>query len=150
MVMTQNGEATIEGKAATIGTVVDGLVLTRLRVATDALLTGAGTLIAEDVAGVLPEAEAARRVAAGRPPGLRIAVLASHLAWPGDVFARRFFTDSRFEKIVITGTQASPEDVRRVEAKGIEVIRVPSDPGGRVDVREALHSLRARGAGCVV
>jgi riboflavin biosynthesis pyrimidine reductase len=150
MVMTQNGEAAIEGRAATIGTAVDGIVLTRLRAATDAVLTGIGTVIAEDAAAVLPDAEAARRAAAGRPPRLLVAALASRPAWPDEVLTRRFFTDPRFEKVVITGAQASPEDIRRVEARGVEVVRVLSDPEGRPDVLEALRSLRRRGAGCIV
>ena len=150
MVMTQNGEAAVDGKAATIGTAVDGLVLTRLRAAADAVLTGAGTVIAEDAVAVLSEAEAARRVAAGRPPRLRVALLASHLAWPKDVLSRRFFTDPRFEKVVITGDRPSAEDVLRIQAQGVEVVRVPSDPEGWPDVLQALQTLRTRSAGCVV
>jgi riboflavin biosynthesis pyrimidine reductase len=60
MIMTLNGEATVAGKAVTIGTPVDSLVLTRLRAASDAVLTGVGTLLAEDVTAALPEAEDGR------------------------------------------------------------------------------------------
>ncbi len=150
MIMTQNGEATVDGKSVAIGTRVDGLVLTRLRVATDAVLTGAGTLAAEDVTGVLPDAEAARRTAAGRPPRLLIALLASQLGWADDILSRRFFTDSRFDKVILTGGAARPEHIRRVEARGVEVVRVPSDPPGRPDVTKALGILAARGVRCIV
>lgn len=150
MVMTQNGEAAIEGKAATIGTPVDGLVLTRLRAAADVLLTGAGTMVAEDVVAALPEPEVDRRTANGRPRRLLAAVLAGHLAWDEAVLSRRFFTDTRFEKVIITGDRASPADVRRVEARGVEVVRVMSDPDGRPDVRAALEALSRRRARLVV
>jgi len=150
MVMTQNGEAAVDGKAASIGTRVDGLVLTRLRVATDAVLTGVGTIAAEDVTAVLPDAEAARRVASGRPRRALVAVLASRLAWAPEVLSRRLFTDPRFDRLVICGSGASLEDVRRVEARGVEVIRVASSPDGRPDPAAALRALGARGIRSVV
>ncbi len=149
MVMTQNGEATVEGKAATIGTPVDALVLTRLRAAADVLLTGAGTMTEEDVVAALPEAEVARRTAEGRPR-LLAAVLASHLAWDDSIFSRRFFSDSRFEKVILTGDRATPADIRRIEARGVEVVPVASGPDGRPEVRAALEVLRRRGARLVV
>ncbi len=145
MVTTQNGEATVDGKAATIGTAVDRLALTRLRIATDAVLTGSGTVVAEDVTAALAEAEAARRVAAGRPPRLFVAILASHLAWGADVLSRRFFTDPRWDKLVLTGDRAEAEDVHRVEERGVPVVRVSSGPDGRPDVTKALQALGTRG-----
>lgn len=150
MIMTQNGEATVGGKAATIGTPVDSLVLTRLRAAADALLIGAGTMVAEDVGAALPESEVARRTAEGRPPRLLAVVIASHLAWDKTVFSRRFFSDSNFEKVIVTGDRALPEDVRRLEARGVEVVRVVSGRDGRPDVRAALEVLSRRSARLVV
>jgi riboflavin biosynthesis pyrimidine reductase len=150
MVTTLNGEATVGGRAVTIGTPVDALALTRLRSAADALLSGAGTLLAEDVTAVLPEPEAARRAASGRPPRLLAAVLASDLAWGPEALSRRFFTDPRFDKLVITGARAADDDVRRVRDLGIEVARVSPDPAGRPDVTDALRLLRTRGARVVV
>jgi riboflavin biosynthesis pyrimidine reductase len=150
MIMTQNGEAAVEGKAATIGTPVDALVLTRLRAAADVLLTGAGTMAAEDVVAALPEAEVARRTAERRPRRLLVAVLASDLAWDETILSRRFFSDSRFEKVILTGDRAAPEDVRHIEARGVEVVRVASGQDGRPDVRAALEALSRRGARLVV
>ncbi len=150
MVMTLNGEATIGGKAVTIGTPVDALALTRLRTAADALLSGAGTLLAEDVTAVLPEAASARRAASGRTPRLLASILASGVAWGPEVLSRRFFTDPRFDKLVITGERAVPADIRRVEAAGVEVVRVASDPSGRPDAAAALRLLAARGARIVL
>ena len=150
MIMTQNGEATIDGRAATIGTSVDALVLTRLRAAADVLLIGAGTMETDDVGAALPEPEIARRIATGRPGRLLAAVLASHLAWDEAVLSRRFFSDARFDKVVITGDRASPEEVRRIEARGVKVLRVKSGPDGPPDVHAALEALRLWGARLVL
>src|SRR5579859_4808812 len=81
MVMTQNGEATIDGKAAPIGTPVDRFVLGRLRTSADVLLSGAGTMLAEDITAVVPETDAALRASAGRGPRLLAALLVTDLAW---------------------------------------------------------------------
>jgi riboflavin biosynthesis pyrimidine reductase len=150
MIMTLNGEATVAGKAVTIGTPVDSLVLTRLRAASDAVLTGVGTLLAEDVTAALPEAEAARRAAAGRPPHLLAAILATTLSFDPEILSRRFFTDRRFDRLVLTGDRAAEADVRRVQDFGVEVARVSSDSDGRPHVRAALEALGARGARLVV
>ncbi|HEV2440005.1 MAG TPA: dihydrofolate reductase family protein [bacterium] len=150
MVMTQNGEATIDGKAAPIGTPVDRFILGRLRTSADALLYGAGTLLAEDVTAAVPEAEAARRVAAGRGPRLLVALLATDLAWGDDLLARRFFTDTGFDRLIITGPRATPEHVRRIEAFGVEVARVDEDRDGRPTACAALRALGVRGARLVL
>jgi riboflavin biosynthesis pyrimidine reductase len=151
MVTTQNGEATVDGKASPIGTAVDGLVLTRLRRAVDAVLSGSGTLVHDDVTAALPEAEARRRAAEGRSSRLLVAVVASSLAFDREIFTRRFFADSGFDKLILTGPSATPEGIRAVEDRGVEVVRVPA-PGsdGRPDPRAVLDVLRARGVRSVV
>jgi riboflavin biosynthesis pyrimidine reductase len=150
MIMTMNGEAVIAGRAAPIGTAVDRFVLTRLRISADVLLYGSGTLRAEDVTGVTPEQEAARRIAAGRRPRLVAALLASDLAWGPEVLARRFFTDQRFDRLIITGDRPAAGDIRRIEALGVAVARVEAGPDGRPAVRAALRLLGDRGARVVL
>ena len=150
MVMTQNGEATIDGKAAPIGTPVDRFILGRLRTSADVLLSGAGTLLAEDLTAVVPEAEAARRVAAGRGPRLLAALAATDMAWSDDVLAKKFFTDTRFDRLIITGNRPTSAQVRRVEALGVEVTRVDVGPDGRPAARATLRVLGARGARLVL
>ncbi|HEV2357719.1 MAG TPA: dihydrofolate reductase family protein [bacterium] len=150
MVMTQNGEATIEGKAAPIGTPVDRFVLMRLRRSADVLLSGTGTMLAEDVHAAMPEEETARRIAAGRPARLLVALMATDVAWGDDVLERRFFTDARFDRLIITGARPSAAAVRRIEALGVEVVRVEEGPDGRPAVRGALGLLGARGARLVL
>ncbi len=144
MVMTQNGEATVEGKATTIGTRVDGVALTRVRSAVDAVLMGVGTLIHDDVTAVLPEAEVERRIAQGRAPRLLAVVVASSLRWDAGVFARKFFGDSGFDKLVLTGS-ADPAGTRAVERRGVEVVRVASGPTGRPWIDAVMTLLAARG-----
>jgi len=144
MVMTQNGEATVEGKATTIGTRVDGAALTRVRSAVDAVLIGVGTLIHDDVTAGLPDAEVERRIAQGRAPRLLAVVVASSLHWDAGVFARRFFGDSGFDKLVLTGI-ADPADTRAVERRGVEVVRVPAGPTGRPQIGAVMSALAARG-----
>jgi riboflavin biosynthesis pyrimidine reductase len=150
MVMTQNGEATVGGKAVTIGTSVDAFVLTRLRSAVDAVLVGSGTLVRDDVTAVLPEAEVARRQARGSSPRLLVVVVASTLAWDAGIFARRFFTDPRFDKLVLAGGRAGEAEIRAVGSRGIEVVQVPSGPDGRPGIDAVLGILAARGVGSAV
>lgn len=151
VVATQNGEATVGGKATTIGTVVDGLVLTRLRTTADAVLSGSGTLVHDDVDAAVPEAERLRRAARGRPPHVLAVVVASSLSFDPDVFSRKFFTDPRFGKLIITGPAAAPEHIRAVENRGVEVVRVAaSGDGRRPSALASLEALWARGVRSVV
>jgi riboflavin biosynthesis pyrimidine reductase len=150
MVMTMNGEAVVEGKAGPIGTAVDRFVLTRLRASADVLLYGAGTLAAEDVTAVTPDEDRPRRTAAGRRPRLLAALLATDLNWGPDVLARRFFTDDRFDRLIITGDRPPSERVRRIEDLGVEVARVEAGADGRPSAAAALRRLGALGARVVL
>lgn len=150
MVMTQNGEAVVEGKATTIGTPVDGLALTRVRSAVDAVVMGSGTLIHDDVTAVLPDAEMARRQAEGRPPRLLVVVVASSMAWTPETFGKQFFADARFDKLVLTGSRPTGDEIRAVEARGIEVLRVASGPDGRPRIDAVLRLLAGRGVRAAV
>ncbi len=151
MVMTQNGEATVRGKATTIGTAVDGLVLTRLRTVVDAVLVGSGTLVHDDVTAVLPEAEVTRRIAAGRSPRLLVAIVASSLSWDQQIFARQFFADARFDKVVLTGRAVARDQVRAVEKRGVGVVPVAASEGqARPSVLAVLEVLGARGIRSIV
>jgi riboflavin biosynthesis pyrimidine reductase len=150
MVTTLNGEATIDGKAAPIGTPVDRFILGRLRTSADVLLYGAGTLLAEGVSGLLPEGDAALRASLGRAPRLVAALMVTDPAWSGDVLRKPFFTDTRFDRLVITADRALPEGIRRVEALGVEVARVAAEGDGRPAAEAALRLLGRRGARLVL
>jgi riboflavin biosynthesis pyrimidine reductase len=150
MVVTLNGEAAIGGKAAPIGTPVDRFILGRLRTSADVLLYGAGTLVAEDVSAIMPEGDAALRAAGGRGPRLMAALLATDPVWSDDVLRKRFFTDTRFDRLIITSDRASPQHVRRAQALGVEVIRVAAERDGRPSAEAALRLLGGRGARVVL
>ncbi len=150
MVMTLNGEAAVGGRAFTIGTPVDGLVLTRVRAAADVVLTGFGTILAEDVTAALPAEEAARRSAAGRSPRLFAVALTSGLRLDPSALTSRFFTDPRFDRLIITGAQCPPEVLGLMRGRGIEAVRVASGADGRPDPAASLRLLGERGARLVV
>ncbi|HLW59190.1 MAG TPA: dihydrofolate reductase family protein [bacterium] len=145
MVMTQNGEAVVEGKAASIGTSVDGVALTRVRSAVDAVVVGSGTLISDDVTAALPDGEVARRIARGCPPRLLAVVVTTTLAWDATVFDKRFFSAAGFDKLVLTGLLATGDEIRAVEARGVAVARVPSGSDGRPRIEGVLDVLTSHG-----
>jgi 5-amino-6-(5-phosphoribosylamino)uracil reductase len=150
MVMTQNAEATVLGKAFTIGTAVDALAMTRLRVAADAVLSGSGTLVHDDVTAVLPFDAAQMRVAAGKPPRLLVAVVASSVAFGADTLARAYFRQSGFDKLILTAPGAAPAAVEAVAQRGVDVEAVATGPDGRPSVRAVLEALYRRGIRSIV
>ena len=79
-----------------------------------------------------------------------VAVVSTALEFPPETLSRRLFTDPRFDRLMVTGDHASADAVRRVEARGIEVIRVPVSADGRPDLAAALRALGGRGARSVV
>jgi riboflavin biosynthesis pyrimidine reductase len=150
MVMTQNAEATLLGKAFTIGTAVDALAMTRLRTAVDAVLSGSGTLVHDDVTAVLPPDAARIRAANGKPPRLLAAVVASSVAFGADTLARAYFAASGFDKLILTAPGAAPAALDAVARRGVEVAAVATGPDGRPSVRAVLEALSHRGVRAVV
>ncbi len=72
------------------------------------------------------------------------------LSFREEVFSRKFFTDPRFDKVVLTGPAATRERIRAVEAHGVEVVRVAaSGEDGRPSVLAVLEALGARGVRAV-
>jgi diaminohydroxyphosphoribosylaminopyrimidine deaminase/5-amino-6-(5-phosphoribosylamino)uracil reductase len=104
----------------------------RLRRAHDAILVGAGTVLADD-----PELTC--RLVRGKNP-LRI-VVDSHLRTsPG---ARVFAV--RQSPAIAAATCKAPEERRRLfEQQGIEVLELDADEGGRVDLKGLLNVLGQR------
>ncbi len=95
----------------------------RLRRAHDAILVGAGTVLTDD-----PELTC--RLVRGKNP-LRI-VVDSHLRTSPE--ARVF--DVRQSPAIAAATRKAPEERRRLfEQKGIEVLELDADEGGRVDLQ---------------
>ncbi len=103
----------------------------RLRAVHDAILVGAGTVLADN-----PELTC--RLVRGRDP-LRI-VVDSRLRLSPDATV---FSDGK--RTVAAATRHAPAERRRLlEKKGIEVLEIGEDPAGRVDLRELLTLLGKR------
>jgi len=102
----------------------------------DAILVGLGTILADDplLTVRLPGLE-------GRSP-LRI-VLDSSLRIP---LGAKVVAGAREHPTWIVATEAAPVEAERaLTAAGVEVLRVPADPEGRVSLPDALRRLAERG-----
>ena len=106
-----------------------------LRSMHDAILVGAGTALIDD-----PLLTVRLPGAAARP--LRV-VLDSRLRLPAG--SRLAATAAAWPTLVITTDDAPADRQKALEAHGIEVLRVPSDENGRVELAAALAALGARG-----
>jgi 2,5-diamino-6-(ribosylamino)-4(3H)-pyrimidinone 5'-phosphate reductase len=118
----------------------DRKTMDRLRAEADAVLVGAGTLRADDPRLEVrdPEMKAHRR-ALGKPDGLiHILVTSSAKLDPGSNF---FSEGSRAERIVATVEDAPADRLARLNT----VAEVWTAGVGRVDLRELLGRLKARG-----
>jgi diaminohydroxyphosphoribosylaminopyrimidine deaminase/5-amino-6-(5-phosphoribosylamino)uracil reductase len=103
----------------------------RLRAVHDAILVGAGTVLADNPALTC-------RLVRGRDP-LRI-VVDSGLRLPPDA---TIFSDGKRTVAVVT-RRAPVESRRLLEKKGVEVLEIGEDPAGHVDLRELLTVLGKR------
>jgi diaminohydroxyphosphoribosylaminopyrimidine deaminase / 5-amino-6-(5-phosphoribosylamino)uracil reductase len=110
----------------------------RLRAEHDAVLVGAETVIRDD-----PQLTC--RLRGGRNP-LRI-VLDGRLRLPLD--ARVLTNTASASTLVVTGRGAPQAKVRRIEALGVEVLRLP-ERAGRIAIRPVLHALGTRGLASVL
>jgi diaminohydroxyphosphoribosylaminopyrimidine deaminase / 5-amino-6-(5-phosphoribosylamino)uracil reductase len=110
----------------------------RLRAAHDAILVGAETVIHDD-----PQLTC--RVRGGHNP-LRI-VLDGRLRLP--LSARVLTNTASVATLVVTGRSAPQAKVRRIEALGVQVLRLP-EQAGRVSIRRVLRTVGQRGLASVL
>ena len=103
----------------------------RLRAVHDAILVGAGTVLADNPALTC-------RLVRGRDP-LRI-VVDSGLRLPPDV---TIFSDGK-ATIAVATRRAPAESRRLLEKRGVEVLEIGEDPAGRVDLCQLLTALGKR------
>jgi riboflavin-specific deaminase-like protein len=104
-----------------------------LRASHAAVLVGVGTVLADDP-------RLTTRLVDGPSP-LRV-VLDSTLRLP---LGANVLTDGAAPTLVMTGPHAAPERARAVRERGGEVVHLPLDADGRVDLGAALACLAERG-----
>ena len=131
----------LDGKIATVGGESQWLtgeaaraVGHRLRHRVDAIVVGVGTVLADD-----PQLTTRRPRGPGKDP-IRV-VLDSRLRLP--LTSRLLHLDSAAPTWVATTSQAPPETIRSLEAKGAQVLVLPAE-AGRVSLSALLKELGTR------
>ena len=138
--VTLKAALTLDGRLATrsgdskwISSEPSRRVAHALRARADAVLVGAGTVLADD-----PELTV--RLARGRNP-LRV-VLDARLRTPAASRLARVAGDRR--TLIFHGPGAPPRKRRELEARGVELCEVPVDRRGRLALRRVLAELARR------
>ena len=134
-----DGAATVDGLSGGLNNADDKLVFDTLRLLTDVILVGAGTIRAEGYGGIRFSADdAAWRVQAGLAAQPPLAVVSGRLdLGPG----HPLFTEAATRPIVLTHA-ASPADRRAALAEVADVIVCGE---GAIDPRRLVAELAARG-----
>ncbi|MBC7443469.1 MAG: pyrimidine reductase family protein [Ramlibacter sp.] len=134
-----DGAATHDGLSGGLNNDDDKLVFDTLRLLSDVIVVGAGTVRAEGYGGIrLEPADAAWRVARGLPAQLPVAIVSSRLDIdPG----HPVFADAAVRPLVVTQA-ASPADRRRDLAEVADILICGEDA---VDPHRMVAALAARG-----
>jgi diaminohydroxyphosphoribosylaminopyrimidine deaminase/5-amino-6-(5-phosphoribosylamino)uracil reductase len=137
--VTMKSAITLDGRTATdsgdsrwISSDVSRRMVHRIRSQADAVMTGSGTLLADD-----PQLTV--RMVAGRSP-LRV-VVDSRLQMPADC---ALMAEAAVIPVIIATSCRDAQKIERLEARGAEVV-VCGDPDGRVDLASLLNILGSRG-----
>lgn len=119
-VSSLDGAGTHDGRSGALGNADDKAVFDTLRMLTDVILVGAGTVRAEGYGGIrLSEADAAWRVAQGMPAQPPVAVVSGRL----DLDAgHALFTDAATRPIVLTHAAAPADQLAELRAVADVVI----------------------------
>ena len=139
-----DGAATVDGVSGGLGNEDDKRVFDTLRMLSDVIVVGAGTVRAEGYGGIrLSPADAAWRIDHGLPAQVPVAVVSSRLELPP---AHPFFRDAAVRPIVITHGQ-SPAG-RRAELAEVADVLVCGER--EVDPTAMVKALVARGLGQIL
>lgn len=136
MIGAADGRATIAGSASGLGSPADRAVLRELRTASDALLVGPGTLIAERYATVLDSPQRERRVARGLPGEPLVATISRHAR--AELAEVPLFAEPGLRIQVYTEADPGPELSRGAD---VQVERVAA---GTLTTAACLEHLYAR------
>jgi 2,5-diamino-6-(ribosylamino)-4(3H)-pyrimidinone 5'-phosphate reductase len=143
VVASLDGKATFCGKAASIGSPTDRMLMRALRARVDAVMTGGGTLRAEKLSLAVPENLARAREARGLKPQ-PLAVIATAT---GDVPLQTNLLDSSPDNLlVIASPETSEERLAYLSSRAsVEIVtQETSAPGIRPNLTGALEALKER------
>ena len=146
MVCGLDGSTAVDGRVGELSGPTDRQLFKDLRSVADVILVGAETARREKYGPViLPDERRSRRVAEGRPPVPRIAIVSRSLDL--DDAARALAPGDGGERPIVVTCEASPADRREALAGTAEVLVAGTD---RVEAPLALEALRRAGAGVVL
>jgi riboflavin-specific deaminase-like protein len=143
MISSLDGKVALGGKAGSLGGPVDRTVMRNLRAGADAVMIGAGTLRAEKLTLAVPEDRARAREARGlKPQPLGVVATVS-----GDVPLEENLLAFSPENLLIFASSETPQEhlVTLSSRASVEIVagKTPK-PGGRLDLEEALRTLKER------
>ena len=141
VVASLDGKATVAGKAGSIGSRTDRLLMRALRGRADAVMTGAGTLRAEKLTLAVPGELARSREARGlKPQPLAVVATAT-----GDVPLETNLLGPSRENLLVLASPETPEERLAALSSRASVEVVPKEtPGPRLDLTRALETLKRR------
>ncbi|MFD4367713.1 pyrimidine reductase family protein [Rhodococcus sp. NPDC058521] len=135
-----DGAVTVDDRSGGLGTPADHQVFSVLRELADAVVVGAGTARAEDYGGVhLDEAARLRRRERGADAVPPIVVISGSGNLDPEA---RLFSEASVPTVVLTGSDADDDALRRLEAVGADVVRTDDT---RVSSTSLLDFLTERG-----
>jgi 2,5-diamino-6-(ribosylamino)-4(3H)-pyrimidinone 5'-phosphate reductase len=143
MVSSLDGKATMSGKAGSIGSPTDRLLMRSLRAHADAVMIGAGTLRAEKLTLAVPEDFAQAREHRGLEPQ-PLAVVATAT---GDLPLQENLLEFSPDNLLIFASSETPRErlVTLSSHASVEiVVKESSKPGRQLDLEEALRILKKR------
>ena len=146
MISSLDGKVAVSGKAGSLGSFVDRIVMRNLRACADAVMIGAGTLRAEKLTLAIPE-DHARAREARESRGLKPQPLAVVATVSGDVPLQENLLGSSPENLLIFASSETPREhlVTLSSHALVEIVAEESSkPGRQLDVEEALIILKKR------
>ena len=143
MISSLDGKVALGGKAGSLGGPVDRTVMRNLRAGADAVMIGAGTLRAEKLTLAVPEDRTRARESRGlKPQPLGVVATVS-----GDLPLEKNLLAFSPENLLIFASSETPQErlVTLSSRAAVEIVaEETSKPGGRLDLEEALRTLKER------